>query len=76
MYQYADHDPAASSLVESIGPRSKYAISVGWSGSVQSKTEMPPWYHPCDMMSRPGTGIREPLCATQFSFDVWGAGIL
>ena len=25
-------------------------------------------------MSRPGTGIGEPLCATQFSNDVCGAG--
>jgi hypothetical protein len=29
--------------------------------------EMPPWYQACTSMSRPGTGISEPLCATQFS---------
>ena len=28
------------------------------------------------MMSRPGTGISEPLWATQFSCEVWTAGIL
>ena len=35
--------------------------------SVKSNTETPPWYHACTMMSRPGTGISDPLCATQFS---------
>ena len=44
LYQYADHEPAPSSLVESIGPRSKNAISLGCAGSVQSNTETPPWY--------------------------------
>ena len=53
--------------VESTGPRSKKAISFGCAASVQSKTEMPPWYHACTITSRPGIGISEPLCATQFS---------
>ena len=44
--------------------------------SVQSNTDRPPWYHDCTMMSRPGTGISEPLCATQFSSDDCGAGSL
>src|SRR5438445_8073014 len=67
LYQYADPDPAPTGLVPSIGPRSKNAISVGCAASVQSNTEMPPWYHACTMMSRPGIGMSEPLWATQFS---------
>ena len=46
-----------------MGPRSKYAISFGCFGSVQSNTEMPPWYHDCTMISRPGTGISVRLRA-------------
>ena len=42
LYQYADHEPASTNFVESIGPRSKYAISFGCAASVQSNTEMPP----------------------------------
>ena len=59
-----------------MGPRSKNAISTGFDESVKSKTEMPPWYHACTMTSRPGTGTSEPLCATQFSRSVCGAGSL
>jgi hypothetical protein len=62
--------------VESTGPRSWKAISIGCRGSVQSKTEMPPWYHDCTITSRPGIGISEPLWATQFSCGVCGAGSL
>src|SRR4051794_31513737 len=76
LYQYADQYPASTNLFESIGPRSKNAISVGCDGSVQSNTEMPPWYHACTITSRPGIGISEPLCATQFSNCVCGADIL
>ena len=64
------------SLVESIGPRSKNAISFGCAASVKSNTDTPPWYQPWAMTSRPGIGISEPLCATQFSVSVCGAGIL
>jgi len=42
LYQYADHAPPSTMRVESSGPRSKYAISLGCLASVQSKTEMPP----------------------------------
>jgi hypothetical protein len=42
LYQYTDHDPPLAIRVESTGPRSKKAISLGFLGSVQSKTEMPP----------------------------------
>ena len=59
-----------------IGPRSKKAISTGLAGSVKSNTEIPPWYHACTITSRPGIGISEPLCATQFSVAVCGAGSL
>ena len=59
-----------------MGPRSKKAISTGLAGSVKSNTETPPWYHACTMMSRPGTGTSDPLCATQFSCSVCGAGSL
>ena len=38
--------------------------------------EIPPWYHDCTRMLRPGTGINDPLCATQFLFSSWMAGIL
>src|SRR5207249_10504717 len=72
----SDLDPPLANLVESTGPRSKNAISFGCAGSVQSKTEMPPWYHACTITSRPGTGMSDPLCATQFSFAVCGASIL
>src|SRR5207237_6880239 len=67
LYQYTDQVPALPIVVESAGPRSKNAISLGCAASVQSNTEMPPWYHDCTMTSRPGIGINEPLCATQFS---------
>ncbi len=53
--------------VASTGPRSWYAISIGRFASVQSKIETPPWYQDCTITSRPGIGISEPLCATQFS---------
>ena len=43
---------------------------------MKSKTEIPPWYHAWTMMSRPGTGISEPLWATQFSVLAWVRGIL
>jgi len=76
LYQYTDHDPPSPICVESDGPRSWKAISTGRLGSVNSKTEMPPWYHDCTMMSRPGTGMSDPLWATQFSNFVCGAGIL
>src|SRR5215217_502578 len=76
LYQYTDHEPPFAIRVESTGPRSKKAISLGWAASVQSNTEMPPWYHACAITSRPGIGISDPLCATQFSSDVCGAGIL
>src|SRR6185436_14382398 len=39
-------------------------------------TLTPPWYQPCTMMSRPGTGISPPLCETQFSSAVCAVGIL
>jgi hypothetical protein len=45
-------------------------------GSVKSKTLTPPWYQPCTMMSRPGTGMSPPLCDTQFSVSVCAASIL
>src|SRR6185436_17329296 len=70
LYQYTDHDPPIAMRVLSTGPRSKLAISFGCDGSVQSNTEMPPWYHDCTITSRPGIGISDPLCATQFSFAV------
>src|SRR5262245_11481008 len=76
LYQYTDHEPPAPTFVESEGPRSWYAISNGFAGLVQSNTEIPPWYHPCTITSRPGIGISDPLCATQFSRAVCGAGIL
>ena len=76
LYQYADQCPALTSRVVSIGPRSKYAISTGRMGSVQSNTLIPPWYHDCTITVRPGTGISDPLCATQFSVRVCAAGIL
>ena len=41
-----------------------------------SITLTPPWYHPCTMMSRPGTGISPPLCDTQFSSAVCADGSL
>ena len=63
-------------VVASSGPRSKNAISTGLVASVKSNTDTPPWYHACALMSRPGTGISEPLCATQFSVSVCGAGSL
>ena len=72
MLQYP---PLASSLA-STGPRSKYAISLGFAGSVQSNTDSPPWYQAWTMTSRPGIGISEPLWATQVSCAVCGAGIL
>src|SRR5262245_26784567 len=43
--------------VESTGPRSKNAISVGCLGSVQSNTESPPWYQAWIITSRPGIGL-------------------
>ena len=58
------------------GPRSKKAISRGLEESVKSHTEAPPWYQAWVMMSRPGTGTKEPLWATQFSCTVWGTGSL
>src|SRR5678816_3989277 len=76
LYQYTDHDPPMVNRVESTGPRSKNAISLAWAASVQSNTEMPPWYQAWTMMSRPGIGIREPLWATQFSTEVCTPGIL
>src|SRR5690242_17234396 len=76
LYQYADQVPPDSIRVESIGPRSKKAISCGCFASVQSNTEMPPWYHDCTITSRPGIGMSEPLWATQFSCAVCGAGSL
>src|SRR3954462_14885485 len=76
LYQYTDHEPPMEKRVESTGPRSKNAISFGCAASVQSNTEIPPWYHACTITSRPGLGITEPLCATQFSKRVCGAGIL
>ncbi len=76
LYQYTDHVPALPMRMESTGPRSKYAISFGFRASVQSKTETPPWYHDCTITSRPGIGMSEPLCATQFSLSVCGADIL
>ena len=42
LYQYPAHEPAPTSLVESIGPRSKNAISLGCAASVKSKTDTPP----------------------------------
>src|SRR5262245_21797478 len=36
LYQYTDHEPPDEKRVESIGPRSKNAISCGFAGSVQS----------------------------------------
>ncbi len=42
LYQYTDHEPPDTMRVESIGPRSKNAISFGLAASVQSNTEMPP----------------------------------
>src|SRR6185503_8296458 len=67
LYQYTDHEPPIVNFVESTGPRSKNAISFGFFASVQSNTEMPPWYHDCTITSRPGIGINDPLWATQFS---------
>ena len=58
------------------GPRSKKATSTGLAGSVQSKTETPPWYHDWAITSRPGIGMSEPLWATQFSWAVWATGSL
>ena len=74
--QYADQYPPSTKLAGLIGPRSRYAISVGCSVSVKSKIDTPPWYQACTMMSRPGTGMIEPLWATQFSAVVCGAGSL
>src|SRR3982751_5439606 len=76
LYQYTDHEPASSSFCASTGPQSKYAISRGCAASVQSNIEIPPWYHACTITSRPGIGISDPLCATQFSLEVCGAGSL
>src|SRR5687768_12163034 len=76
LYQYTDHDPPGASRVESLGPRSKKPISMGFDGSVQSKTDIPPWYQDCTITSRPGIGISDPLCATQFSWDVCTTGSL
>ena len=76
LYQYTDQVPPPIIRVESTGPRSKKAISIGCEASVQSNTDTPPWYQLCTMMSRPGTGTSDPLCATQFSCSVWAAGIL
>ena len=42
LYQYTDHEPPLPTFVESDGPRSWYATSNGFAGSVQSKIEMPP----------------------------------
>src|SRR5262245_1538282 len=42
LYQYTDQEPAFTSFVECIGPRSKKPISFGCAGSLQSKIEMPP----------------------------------
>ena len=42
LYQYTDHEPPLTSAVSLIGPRSWYAISVGFLMSVQSMSEMPP----------------------------------
>src|SRR4029453_15141490 len=76
LYQYAGQYPPVTSCFASIGPRSKYAISTGFAESGKSNPDRPPWYHACTMMSRPGTGMSDPLCATQFSCSVCGAGIL
>ena len=38
--------------------------------------EVQAWYQPCTSISRPGMGINEPLCATQFSLSPCAAGIL
>ena len=70
LYQYEDHEPALTSFVESIGPRSKYAISFGAAASVKSNTEVPPWYQPCTRMSRPGIGMSEPLCETHVTISL------
>ena len=67
---------AADERVADSGPRSKKPISFGLAESVKSQTETPPWYHAWTMMSRPWTGISEPLCATQFSVSAWWRGIL
>jgi hypothetical protein len=76
LYQYADQNPPSTSDVALTGPRSKNAISRGLAESVKSISEMPPWYHAWDRMSRPGTGMIEPLWATQFSCTVCGTGSL
>jgi hypothetical protein len=74
--QYEDHCPESTSRSALTGPRSKYAISRTLDGSVKSVTLMPPWYQACTKRSRPGTGMRFPLCATQFSCGVCAAGSL
>src|SRR5687768_5658189 len=76
LYQYTDHEPPIDIFVESAGPRSWNAISLMFFGSVQSKIEMPPWYHACTITSRSGIGINDPLWATQFSLSVCAAGSL
>jgi hypothetical protein len=74
LYQYADHEPALRIRVPSSGPRSKNAISKGFTGSVQSKTEIPPWYQPWTITSRPGMGTSDPLALT-VSGRVMGAAL-
>jgi len=60
----------------SSGPRSKKAISTGLAEFLKSMIEMLPWYQAWTKMSRPGTGMIDPLWATQFSCSVCAAGSL
>ena len=53
-----------------------FVTDFGFDESVKSINDIPPWYQACTNISLPGTGIREPLCATQFSVSSCGAGIL
>ena len=66
LYQYDDHEPPITILVESTGPRSKYAISSGEQGRSSRRLKCRPDTSPAPL--RPaGIGMSDPLCATQFS---------
>ena len=63
----ASRHPESNDRWQSIGTAIEERDLDGCRRVVKSNTDTPPWYHACTMMSRPGTGMIDPLCATQFS---------
>src|ERR1051326_6138522 len=68
LYQYADQEPAPTIRVESIGPRSKKAISFECAASVHSKTQMQPWYYAFPIPSRAANALMEQLVVCRIAY--------